>query len=478
MIAMIYHALFGVATLISLIDWRVGVVLCVLFDGIRDPVRKVTPNYPLIITLTVAGLWLSTFLGACMNEPRRLRLAREFYPQCRIVGWSLILALIPAGIVSLVSYADGWLLALMGVVSYLFPIVGLTIGIAYVRSGKDFFVPLFWYCLSNGIILIGAYLEFQKVPLVGLRGMGVHWVRHQTGYMIDLICGFYRSPDLLGLHAAHVLMFTTIIMMRARTHVRWFCFPLTLYSAWCLLICGRRKMIIMPFVFFAVVIFHGVKRGKMVFAAKAGAALLVVVALFVAFFPSETATNYFRFAETSQTEGYDRLSKAGIGGFIETIRQAGVMGYGLGTATQGGAQLAKHDKRTWQEDGISRFAAEFGIPGSFFVLCALYGLAGCVWKAIKSLPFDSRASAIQFDFLGLVGANAASFVVSHQAYSGDPSAIAIASLSLGYVLAIPLLGEEAREEAAWRSRSSAHASTTIAAATSAGPGLPKTKTGT
>ncbi len=261
-------------------------------------------------------------------------------------------------------------MATIGGISYLFPIVGLAVGMAYVRSGRDLFVPLVWYCLANGIIMIGAVLEFLHYPIAGLRGMGVHWIRHQTGYMIDLVSGFYRSPDLLGLHASHVLMFTAIIMMRARSPVRWLWFPLTFFAAWCLLISGRRKMIVMPFFFFAVVLFHGVLRGRLTFLFKAGVAAAVVAGLAYMFFPGEGTSDYVKYAETSKAEGWERFVSSGPGGYFEAIRQAGILGYGLGTATQGNGQLASHTARVWSEDGISRLAVEFGIPGTIFVVCA------------------------------------------------------------------------------------------------------------
>lgn len=95
MIAIIYHLCTGLATLIALFDWRIGLILCVLFDGIRDPVRKVTPNYPLIISLTVVAIWSATFLGAIMQQPehcawpgnsiRRVApwVGRSCWPWCR-----------------------------------------------------------------------------------------------------------------------------------------------------------------------------------------------------------------------------------------------------------------------------------------------------------------------------------------------------------------------------------------------------------
>ena len=462
--AIVYHVCTGLATLIALVDWRIGLILCIIFDGIRDPIRKITPEYPVIITLTIVGLWLATFLGACLKQSDRLRLAREFYPQSRMVGWSLVCALIPAAAVSLVSYQDGWIFAAIGVISYSFPIVGLTVGIAYLRSARDVMRPMAWYCLINGVIMIGAYLEHKQYPIQGLRGMNVLWVRHQWGYHIDLICGFYRSPDLLGLHAAHVIMFTTLILMRSRSRLRWIWLPLDLYAAWCLLICGRRKMIVMPFVFFAVVLYRGLKQGRAMFALKAGTVIAVVSLLFVAFFPADLFQDYLRFAETSQSEGLDRISRSGVGGFFESIRQAGVLGNGLGTSTQGGSQIARHSARTWQEDGISRIGAEFGVPGSIAIMIALFGVGAIVWKAIRCLPQDSRASALQHDLLGILAANASSFIISHQAFSGDPSAIAIASLMLGFVLAIPLLGEEAKRQAAEQARLAARRAAAIAPA--------------
>ncbi len=171
-----------------------------------------------------------------------------------------------------------------------------------------------WYCLANGAIMSGVYLEYKHTPLLGLGGMGVRWVRHQTGYMIELICGFYRSPDLLGLHASHVFMFTAILLMRSRSKLRWIWIPLTLYAAWCLLICGRRKMIVMPFVFLLFVLFRGLKEGRGMFALKAGAVLTAGALLAVAFFPANTFKNYLRYAETSRTESYNRLSRGGSAG--------------------------------------------------------------------------------------------------------------------------------------------------------------------
>lgn len=96
MIQLVYYILYVLAGLVSLASWRTGVIACMIFDAIRNPFRKVTPDYPIAITISVAGLWLATFIGACQSEPERLRLARRFYPQTRRVGWSIVLALIPA----------------------------------------------------------------------------------------------------------------------------------------------------------------------------------------------------------------------------------------------------------------------------------------------------------------------------------------------------------------------------------------------
>ena len=153
---------------------------------------------------------------------------------------------------------------------------------------------------------------------------------------------------------------------------------------------------------------------------------------------------YADYAQTTITQGNERLRDNVIGGVIGSVEQAGILGYGLGTATQGryhAAQTIMGESgkiKAWQEDGISRIFAEMGVFGAILVMMALVnGLKACRW-ALKMVPPHNRIAELQMGLAGVVTASAASFVISHQAFSGDPCSMLFVTFLLGVMLSGPL----------------------------------------
>jgi hypothetical protein len=166
------------------------------------------------------------------------------------------------------------------------------------------------------------------------------------------------------------------------------------------------------------------------------AAALAGVAIY-SFLPGDTTSRYVHYAGSVKEEGLERLTQGALRGYATTVRQAGIFGYGLGSATQGSYHIVRHGERTWQEDGISRLAAEIGVPGTVLTALALIWLIRAALGAQRLLPRGHPLRWLQASLIGVLAGNGASFVISHQAYSGDPSSIAIVSLCFGFVLAIP-----------------------------------------
>jgi hypothetical protein len=83
---MLEYLYFGglIASLLwALQDWRRGIFLCVIFDAVRDPVRKLTDEKPVIITLAASALWLAVLLGASHTLGRRLMMVTRQLPSLR-----------------------------------------------------------------------------------------------------------------------------------------------------------------------------------------------------------------------------------------------------------------------------------------------------------------------------------------------------------------------------------------------------------
>jgi hypothetical protein len=94
--------------------------------------------------------------------------------------------------------------------------------------------------------------------------------------------------------------------------------------------------------------------------------------------------------------------------------------------------------KAWQEDGVSRVFAEMGVFGALLVLCALIqGLKACR-RALNMVPPLHPIGELQIGLAGIVSASAASFVISHQAFSGDPCSMLFVAFLLGVMLSGPL----------------------------------------
>ena len=182
--------------------------------------------------------------------PRLLIFTRQF-PSLRNAIALMLAAMFPAAMVSLINYDNGWQIALIGIFSYAVPLMGVVVGYHYLRHVQTTLYRMLigFYCILNGILLSGALFEFLNWKIDGLGGIDIVWLRHLPGRAVELICGFYRSPDLMGLHAANVAMFASMLTVRREGRFKWLWALLVMWGSFCLLLSGRRKMIGMLLVF-------------------------------------------------------------------------------------------------------------------------------------------------------------------------------------------------------------------------------------
>lgn len=445
MLEFLYFGGLAASLLWALQDWRRGIYLCLVFDAVRDPVRKLTEGKPVAITLAASALWMAVLLGASHRLGPRLMMVTRHLPSLRNAIALMLAAMIPAATISLINYDGGWKVALIGLFSYAVPMLGVVVGYHYLRRPDDLWPLMGFYCILNGVFLSSALFEFLKWDVAALGGIDVVWLRHLPGRTVELICGFYRSPDLMGLHSANVAMFATMLSVRRESRCKWLWIVLVMWGSFCLLLSGRRKMIGMLLVFGIVYI------GLRLRAVGLKRVMPFVIVLLSALFMIHLLTRevvetqeYAEYAQTTITQGNERLRDNVIGGVIGSVQQAGILGYGLGTATQGRYHAAKTIMgesgriKAWQEDGVSRVFAEMGVFGALLVMMALVqGLKACR-RALNMVPSDNRISELQIGLVGIVAASAASFVISHQAFSGDPCSMLFVSFLLGVMLSGPI----------------------------------------
>jgi hypothetical protein len=420
----------------AIVDWRRGIYGCLLFDVIRDPVRKLSETQSVAVTVAGAALWFAVFLGAAFSLGPQLFVITRRLPSLHNAMGLLLLALIPGACVSLVTLPGGWRLVIVGFASYTVPIMGILVGYHFLNRTESMWRMMAFYCAVNAVALTGSLFEFLKFKHPALGGINMTWLRYEPGYTVELISGLYRSPDVMGLHAANATMFATLLTLRQQSRFRAIWIGLLLWSSFCLLISGRRKMIGMLLVFAATYVGlrfrrSGINRGLSVLFPLV---LLSVVAgaSFYMFASERGLDDYTRYAGTTVTVGAERFRSNVIEGVIETVGEAGLLGNGLGTGTQGAYYTEGLGAvRNWQEDGVSRIFAEMGLLGAVLVAVAAIKVGRASIQALKQVSPNDPIQELQIGLAAVIAASAASFVISHQAFSGDPCAILFVSFLLG-----------------------------------------------
>jgi hypothetical protein len=455
MLTLFYYGLLGVSCLVALTNWRKAIYLAILLDFLRDPVRKLDPSEPVLITISVLGLWGLITLSAWNQSREALQEFLYENPKLYNAFRLLIFATLPGIAVSLAFYAEGYKLVALGAVSYLAPSAGVLCGVLFASHPAEMNRLLRFYCIVNALALFGVVFEYIDYPVAALGGLrGMNWVRYSSGEVVNLTAGFYRSPDIMGLHAAHVVMFSLVLTIQARKGLSLGWILVALFAGFCLLLSGRRKMLGMPLVFTAAFGFfcylRGMQQFRNVFIPVVGVGVAAVGVYLVATdeFVADEYTNY---ASTLFTQGTQRSQEIVIGSVTSTFRQTGILGAGIGSATQGAYHLRSGKgtdelRHGWQEDGVSRLFRELGMVGVFFIIAAGVSLIGAIIDSVRKLHCEDPISYLQLLLYSIVVANLASFIISHQQYSGDPPSALLVLFVMGMALSLPTIRSRLDEE--------------------------------
>lgn len=440
----LFLAYLGVASLLTLQNWRLGPILIVLAAALQDPIRKVHPGAPAWFVLSIAPVFGAMVLGAMRQIP-------DWWPRFRwyeapvakailvFVGGLVIPVLID------LRYGVGGIkLALMGGFFYGTALANIVLGFYYGNQPGLARRVLAFHVLVTAIMLVGVPLEYRGVfpdwDALGTRVMGNVWIRHIPGYQVRMFAGFYRSPDIMGWHATLMAMTALALALLSRglfAKLGWLAL-----SGWGMVgtfFCGRRKFFYMlPLFLLAVLWLNRRQLGR--FAPQLVLIGMLALGSFMVIYErigpyEDVAVYYFRTAGDTlgraKTHGWDSV----IGTFA-TSQQGGLLGKGLGAAATGAHHIASDDKpTTWQEGGLDRLAVELGLPG---FLCALF----LAWTVARRMIRVGRIlgerqdpdSRLLLGILAMAVANAASFVVSGQIF-GDPFVGFFFSLLLGISLA-------------------------------------------
>lgn len=430
--------LVGLACLLALFNWRWGISAAILVGLLQDPLRKLIPGAPAYIVLASVPIWLAVITSAHLTQQLNIQRFGRTFPRLNI--WLLIFAtylLIPAAL-SATYGRNSWLITILGAFMYVTMFLVMVAGWQYPLPSFPVERLLAWYGIAAAIMLLGGPLEVwgagDSWAAIGTKALDHVWVHHRMGAPVFMRAGFFRSPDVMGWHAAFAFMVAIILAFRRRRAARWLWIGLAIWALVNIWLCGRRKMFSMSLVFLGCYTFLVFRFSRVQRIISTLGAIVMVLSLgwylISSIFYDEAIE---RFYLTAFTEVDVQLHRHGIGSVLSTVKQAGFWGYGLGVTQQGVHNIANAEiPRAWQESGPSKMMAELGVPGTLLFLMFGAMLFVTAYRVVR-LKQGHAALALIAGLFSVLVANVASALVSAQIY-GDPLVVFLLALTMGLLL--------------------------------------------
>jgi hypothetical protein len=430
-----FLALLLLACVIAFVDWRRAWYLAIICGVLQDPVRKMTPGTPVVITMSIVLVYVFVLLSSHLTLRKALADVAKRFSSLYAAASIFVVFLVVAAGNGLVTYGfEYWKAPALSFIIYIMPIPALLLGYVFYRRDGDLMPFLVFYAVVTSIALIGVILEYEGVRwnALGLVALteGSN-LRLLTGLQVTMLAGFYRAPDIMAWHAATLAMISIAMAIRARyLRAAW---PWMAVAAWGVLSCflsGRRKALYMVIIFVAVFVWRYARRLNVPQAVSFATLGLILLFVTHRLATSERADAYVRAAGTTQSELLGRLE----GGLGATIEQTGIMGAGLGTATQGTQHFTNNTAHSWQEGGLGKLAIELGVPGVAAAGLLLLAFINYMLKITRAPDESGTSQIIRCMLMGMIIGNVANFAASAQAYS-DPVLTLMTSFFAGCLLA-------------------------------------------
>lgn len=444
MIAIVFLAYLGLAAAVTITDWRRGIPMLLLTGVLQDPIRKMTPGTPVAMTMSVILVYVAIILATQSRLQRALGdFTKRFAGVWAAFGLTFFFIALAAMNGLVTNGVSQWRIPMISLFIYLAPLPAVLIGYVYLDREETLYRFVTFYSVVTSIALIGTVFEYLRFdwPALGMVKQTGDYIRYLPGMEIRMLSGFYRAPDILAWHAATLACVAIAMVVRAgiRRSALWW----TLAASWgCFnaIISGRRKAVYFIAVFAAVFIWRYFRRLETQHVIGFAVAAIGIALVVHQVSSHQESSVYTRAAFTTHQEVGERLE----GGLLDTIRQFGYLGAGLGVATQGVYHVTEDNANVvtgWQEGGLGKLAVELGVPG-------LLAMALLMWRVLftmnriaryPDLPGTSQLGRAML--FGLIIANIGNFMASAQAYS-DPVLTLFTAFFLGCLFATAKLDEQ------------------------------------
>jgi hypothetical protein len=451
--------------MLTMLDWRKGLTMCVLVGIAQDPLRKLAPGQPIYYVILVGVVFAIAWIRAALVKVPLTPSAIQGWRRNLKTPFSLFMLLVLAqALHSYVRYGSA-LMTGIGLLVWLAPIPAVMMGYQFAKRRGLHGVKrwMLLYCVVASLALSGVYLEYAGYDWRSLGEVGEGQILYTAGGAIKSHSGFFRSSETAAWHTATIACFAFLLFAGKRLTVPKFSVAVALITVLVTLgiLTGRRKMLIEIMVFISVYFFFvaWLQRGM----ARLAMVLLIMGAIgyigIVGFVDPDLVSRpqspasasldddqpkYRGYAERGKTVFADlpaRVNQLGVQPIEWAIYHHGFMGAGLGTGSQGTGNVAEAQSinRGAAEGGLGKVVMELGVPGLFMVAWLIFALGKHLRQQIAATARLSAPHARQaYGLIAFLVANTAAFSVATQAYS-DLFILLMLGWALGFLLAMPVL---------------------------------------
>jgi hypothetical protein len=461
-------ALLSIALVLCVVNWRLGVSICLLVGFLQDPLRKLTPDEPVYFTALVGAPLLATLIGAYL---RKVRISfRSVHSWNKVLRTPLNLFILLVGLqsVAAVIKTGNPIIGAIGALSYLAPLPAILLGYHFSRSERDI-TKLIKVYLAVGIMMVsGIYLSYAGYDWKVLKsvGEGLFIYSMETG-RLDLYSGFLRSPEIAAWHAAASICLLILLSLSLRRNATFkgFAGVLVMFLLSALLLTGRRKFLVEIVLFVSIYALlliwflrKAIKSAIIFKSATVLAAGLLIGSVSYMYFAPDRAGNeirpYYERGLNVRNDAADRVSVMTLESFQYVIAQNGIFGSGAGTGSQGAQHFGGGSDIVGfaAEGGLGKVLAELGVPGLVLLLWLAISFARYIWSILLYITHekdvDPFLAKMVFGFLAFLITNGFVYIIAHQVF-GDPFVLILLGFFLGFVLAMPKMQQKKTEKESW-----------------------------
>jgi hypothetical protein len=456
MIGIEYIIIIVILAGLCLMNWRLGMFICLASGFLQDPLRKVVPDEPIIFSVLVVLFLSATLAGAVLNGMRiNFRPIHAWNPTLRLPLQAFVcLVVIQSGMT--VLRTGSVILGGIGLLAYLSPLPAVLLGYHFFQAGRNALKFMRVYLFFSLLMASGIYLSQMGYEWQVLRPVGDGLIAFSpSGEQLVLFPGFLRTVEVAAWHAALSVCLLILLQLTGKYGAsKWVLNLLILFFMGALLFTGRRKFWIEIIVFasaygFMLTYFRKGATKLALSLLVLGVGIATLTYTYLGDEESAAINPYIERGASVQQDGPERLVKMTINSFQVVIDRNGVFGSGAGTGSQGaqyfggGAELVG----AAAEGGLGKVLAELGVPGLLLLTWLLISLSRYLWSVVIFVKDgDPLLARLIFWLLAFFLSNGTLYLVAHQVF-GDLFVLILLGFFLGFALAVPRLQRHEFSEA-------------------------------